>query len=105
MRAVSLLYCMIDFDYEHGINYDVINDSISVYSQAWDFMDFVDSSDPDANLVSLAADKEFDTLQQVWNKRSDTSLNGRSGHSYRKLNGFQNKEHHLAEKVTTPSHG
>ena len=94
MRAVSLIYCMIDF-YEDDMNSDVINDSICVYCQAWDFMDFVDSSDPDANLVSLTADKEFDTLQHVWDKRSKPLLK-------QKIRPLVQKMKHLSKQGTPP---
>jgi hypothetical protein len=78
MRAVSLMYCMIHVS-EYCTNSDVINDAINVYCQAWDFMDFVDSSDPEANLVSLAADRGFDTLQHIWNKKSEPLLERKIG--------------------------
>ena len=65
-------------------------------AKAWDFMDFVDSSDPEANLVSLAADKEFDTLQHVWDKRSDTSLE-------RKIRPLLQEIKRLSKQGTSPS--
>lgn len=76
MRAVSLIYCMIHVC-EFRTNCDVIDEAMKVYCQAWDFIDFVDSSNPEANLVSLAADKEFDTLQHIWNKKVETLVEGK----------------------------
>jgi len=68
MRAVLLIYFIIYF-YD-GTNSDVVNGAFEACSQAWGFMDIVDSSDPDedpeTNLVSFAADKEFDTLDKIW---------------------------------------
>lgn len=55
----------------------MIDEAMTVYFQAWDFIDFVDSSDPKANLVSLVANKEFDTLQHIWNKKVETLLEGK----------------------------
>ena len=94
MRAVSLIYCMIDF-YEDDMNSNVINDSIHVYCQAWDFVNFVDSSDPDANLVSLTAHKEFDTLQHVWDKRSKPLLE-------QKIRPLVQKMKHLSKQGIPP---
>eukprot|EP00253_Pinus_taeda_P009698 PITA_09698 len=64
MRAVSLIHFMMYF--YAGTNYDVIEDSFEAYSQAWSFMDIVDSLDPEGHLVSLTADTEFDTIKKIW---------------------------------------
>lgn len=64
MRAVSLIHFMMYF-YD-WTNYDVIKDSFEAYSQAWRFMDIVDSLDPEGQLVSLTADTEFDTIKKIW---------------------------------------
>ena len=66
MRAVSSIHFMIYF-YDLA-NCNVVNDSIKAYSQAWCFMDLVDSLDPEGHLVSLAADKDFDTIESIWKK-------------------------------------
>jgi hypothetical protein len=66
MRAVSLIHLMIYF-YD-GTDSDVVNDCIEACRQAWCFMDMVDRSDPEAKLVSEAADNEFNTLENVWKK-------------------------------------
>jgi hypothetical protein len=87
-KAVSLMYCMIHF-YEDGIDFDVINDAtrdniihggikddvVNAYkkatvindameacSDAWDLLDFVDSSD------NVGLDIEFDDLRNMWQK-------------------------------------
>lgn len=64
MRAVSFIHFMMYFYDE--TNYKVIDDSSKAYSQAQCFMDIVDSLDLDGHLVSLTADKEFDTLMKIW---------------------------------------
>lgn len=64
MGAVSFIHFMMYF-YD-GTNYKVIDDSFKAYSQAQCFMDIVDSLDLDGHLVSLTADKEFDTLMKIW---------------------------------------
>jgi hypothetical protein len=66
MKAVSLIRFMI-FYYEDAVSTD-IDDAIQAYCQAWPLMDIVDSSNPEANLVSEAADKEFDALEDIWKK-------------------------------------
>jgi len=64
MRAVSLIHFMLcSYD---DTNYEVVGDAFKVCSEAWALMDFVESSDREANLVSLAADKEFSTLKNIW---------------------------------------
>lgn len=64
MRAVSTIHFMMYF-YD-GSNHNVVNDSIKAYRQARCFMDLVDSLDPEGYLESLAADKEFDTIENIW---------------------------------------
>jgi hypothetical protein len=67
MKAVSFIHFMLCY-YPDNKSGDV-NDAIKACSEAWALMDFVESSDTAVNLASLAADKEFDTLQNTWNKR------------------------------------
>lgn len=64
MKAVSLIRFII-FYYEDAVSTD-IDDAIQAYCQAWPLMDIVDTSNPEANLVSQAADKEFDALEDIW---------------------------------------
>jgi hypothetical protein len=66
MKAVSLVRFMI-FYYEDVVSKD-IHDAIQTYCQAWPLMDLVDNSNPEANFVSLAADKEFNALEDIWKK-------------------------------------
>jgi hypothetical protein len=66
MKAVSLVRFMI-FYYEDAVSKD-IHDAIQTYCQAWPLMDLVDNSNPEANFVSLAADKEFNALEDIWKK-------------------------------------
>lgn len=73
MRAVSSIHFMIYF-YDPADS-KVVKDSIEAYCQAWCFMDLVDSLDPEGHLVSLAADKEFDTIENIWKK----TLQGSNG--------------------------
>lgn len=73
MRAVSLIHFMMYF-YD-GTNYDVINDSFDAYSQAWCFMDIVDSLDPEGHLVSLTADTEFDSIKKIWGRVNPSNKN------------------------------
>jgi hypothetical protein len=82
------MYCMVHF-YEDNSNFDaingatrdniicsgikehvdtayknasIINDAIEACSDAWDLLDFVDSSD------NVGADKEFDNMRNMWKK-------------------------------------
>jgi len=55
MKAVSLIRFMI-FYYEDVVSTD-IDDAIQAYCQAWPLMDIVDTSNPEANLVSQVVDK------------------------------------------------
>ena len=66
MRAVSSIHFMIYF-YDPADS-KIVKDSIEAYSQAWCFMDLVDSLDPEGHLVSLAVHKEFDTIENIWKK-------------------------------------
>lgn len=77
MRAVSLIYFII-YLYD-GTNSDVVNGAFKAYSQSWGFMDIVDSSDPypedrKTNLVCLAADEVFDTLDKIWKYHLEMTL-------------------------------
>lgn len=73
MRVVSSIHFMIYF-YDPADS-KVVKDSIEAYSQAWCFMDLVDSLDPEGHLVSLAADKEFENIENIWKK----TLQGSNG--------------------------
>lgn len=74
----------------------MIDEAMTIYCQAWDSIDFVDSSDLEANLVSLATDKEFDTFQHIWNKKVETLLEG-------KIMPVKEKMHQLSKQGTPPS--
>lgn len=66
-RAVSLIYFIIYF-YD-GANSDVVvDDAFEAYAQAWDLLNFVDRSDPEAKIVSDSADKDFNILMSIWKK-------------------------------------
>eukprot|EP00253_Pinus_taeda_P006851 PITA_06851 len=67
MRAVSLIHFML-CSYDDS-NYEVVGNAFKACSEAWALMDFVESSDTEANLVSLAADKEFSTLKNIWKQK------------------------------------
>lgn len=78
MRAVSLIHLIIYF-YD-GTNSDMVNACIEAYRQALCFMHMVDHSDPEAKLVSEAADNEFNTIESVWKKhRKMQSLENSNG--------------------------
>lgn len=68
LRAVSLIYTMVFFyDGSDSQHHDVTK-AIRAYSEAWDFMDLVDSLDEEAKFPSFAADKDFDTIDKIWKK-------------------------------------
>jgi len=69
LRAVSLIHLIIScYDGTSNCEY-LVNESMKAYSQALCFMDMVEySSDPQAKLVSKAADREFRTLEKKWKK-------------------------------------
>eukprot|EP00253_Pinus_taeda_P033465 PITA_33465 len=75
MRAVSLIHFMLcSYD---GNNNKAVDDAFKACSEAWALMDFVESSDMEANIVSLAADMEFSTLKNIWKQnpiQSDEKL-------------------------------
>lgn len=64
MRAVSLIHFMLC--YYEDTHYEVVGDAFKACSGAWALMDFVESSETKANFVSLAANKEFNTLENIW---------------------------------------
>lgn len=66
MRAVSLIHLIIYLC--DGTDSDEVNDCIEAYRQAFPFMEMVDRSDPEAKLVSEAANNEFTTLENIWQK-------------------------------------
>lgn len=67
IRAVSLIHFMLC--YYRDTNSVVVDEAFKACSEAWPLMDFVESSDTKANLASLAADKEFNTLENIWRKK------------------------------------
>lgn len=95
MRAVSLLHFMI-YLYD-GTDSNVVNDSIQAFSQAWCFMDFVDSLDTEGQLVSLAADKQFDTIETIWKNHLKTLQSSAHNTSNQKVSNEL-----LEEKIKRP---
>jgi len=78
MRTMSLMYCMIHV-YEYCTNSDVVNDVVNVYFQAWDFMELVDSSDPE---IQFSESTRNLTLFGTFGIKSPKlSWKGRLGHS------------------------
>lgn len=70
MRAVSVIHFMLCY-YDNS-NEGVVDEAIKACSEAWPLMDFVESSDTEANLACMAADNEFNTLENIWNKKLKT---------------------------------
>lgn len=67
MKAASLIHLMLcSYD---DTNSGVVDDAFKACSEAWPLMDFTESSDTEDNFVSQAADKEFNTLENIWNKK------------------------------------
>lgn len=83
MKAVSLIRFKI-FYYEDAVSTD-IDDAMQAYCQAWLLLDIVDASNPEAKLASLAADKEFDALEDIWNKhlKMKSAENPKDSHSFK----------------------
>jgi len=71
IKEVTLIYFMLL--YEHA-NFDIVNNSIKDYSQAWPLMDVVDTSDPKADLVSQEENKEFDALEDIFKEHINIKL-------------------------------
>lgn len=67
MRAVSVIHFMLC--YYDDTNAKVVDEAIKACSEAWPLMDFVESSDTEANLACMAADNEFNTLENILNKK------------------------------------
>lgn len=94
-RAVSLIYFIIYF-YD-GANSHVVDDAFQAYSQAWDLLDFVDKSDPEAKIVSDSADKDFNILINIWEnlrKRKSQSPDKLSQQIKQQINPFMDKLSH-----------
>lgn len=82
IEAVSLVHLMLS---QYGdTNIEVVNEAMKACSEAWPLIDFVETSDTEVNLLSLAADKDFHTLHNIWKEmmsaRSETErTNTRDG--------------------------
>lgn len=72
MKAVSLIHFML-CSYNDS-NSEVVDVAIKACSEAWALMDFVESSHTEVNFLSLAADKEFESLENIWNKHLKNKL-------------------------------
>lgn len=92
--AVSLIHLMIYF-YDASDKSDsdsiVIENAIQSYIQTWEYMNFVDSLNGEVKSLGRGADKEFDSLQNGWNKRKQNSKQ------------FQVELKELIEKMENPS--
>lgn len=66
MEAVSLIHFMLSLYNDNNLG--VVDEAMKACSEAWPLMDFVETSDTEVNLISLATNKEFYTLEHKWKK-------------------------------------
>lgn len=95
MRAVLLIHFMIYF-YD-GTNSDVVINAIQAYSQGQCFLDVVDNAHTKTKLVSLAADKEFDTTKNIWKDHVKTVENSNHNQSNKNVSNIL-----LEHKIKSP---
>lgn len=66
MEAVSLIHLMLSL-YD-DTNFGVVDEAMKACCEAWPLMDFIETPDTEVNLLGLAADKDFHTLENIWKK-------------------------------------